>query len=129
MTPALPMRCPDCRGCALYEEHAAGRAEPLAHAGMVLDARTSTIRHGGREVGVTRTHSRILAALLRVPGRPVTFEVLRIAAGGEGADGGLSSDSLRTHLSQIRRDVIRRHGLPLAIEARKDVGYVALVPA
>ncbi len=119
------MRCPECRGCPLYEEHVSDVRGAFEHAGMWFDPSQSVIRYQGKTISVSPVQGQILGALLRARGRFLSLDVLRLVIHGDDPDGGVQDNTLRVQVSHIRSRVIEPHALPFVIRNRRGVGYAA----
>ncbi|MFN2464778.1 MAG: winged helix-turn-helix domain-containing protein [Candidatus Dormibacteria bacterium] len=84
-----------------------------------LDAQAGLVRHGGREVELTRRETQLLECLVARPGRYVSAEYILRSAWGDGA---LHRDQVRTYVARLRRKLARIEA-PTQIVNRARSGY------
>jgi two-component system OmpR family response regulator len=98
----------------------AGDAAVRSPSGLVLDPAAHSAAHGDREIPLTPTEFRLLAALAARPGAVVRRATLVAAAWPDGAR--VHDNTLDAYIARIRRK-LRDSGAPEAIETARGVGY------
>lgn len=95
--------------------------ESLSYASIALHPETQTATIADTQIALTAAESRLLGALIRARGKPVTRESLYQSVLGRSA---LPTDrSLDTHISNLRRKLTITAGDPPAIRAHRGIGY------
>jgi DNA-binding response OmpR family regulator len=105
---------------ALYKRHTGRVTSPAIIAGdLTLDPQTLSIRFGSKEVKLPRKCIRLLEILMTQPNRVFKRRELEIAAWGDEQP---TSDTLRSHMHVLRRELIRAGGYD-PIENLHGLGY------
>lgn len=105
---------------ALHRRHTSRVTSHTLVAGdLSLDPQTLAIRFSGREVKLPRKCVRLLEILMTQPNRVFNRKELEIAVWG---DEQVTSDTLRTHIHVLRRELIRAGGYD-PIENVRGFGY------
>jgi two-component system, OmpR family, response regulator len=105
---------------ALVRRGANGGAAVRTPSGLVLDPAGHGAAHGEREVALTPTEYRLLAALAAHPGTVVRRATLVAAGWPDGAV--VHDNTLDAYVARIRRK-LRELDAPEAIETARGVGY------
>jgi DNA-binding response OmpR family regulator len=101
--------------------HNASRIYPLSSSGVELDPERFEARVGGREMRLTVTEFRVLAALVAAPGVVKSREALVAAAYPE--ETYLSDRAIDCHVKRLRRKIAEVGGDPGAVETVYGLGY------
>lgn len=101
---------------------------------LTLDPGTFTATRGGAPIELTSFEFRVLLALARRAGKPVTREVLARAVHEDSANGPKSYDpsvdrSLDVHVSRLRQKLEDEPARPQRIKTVRGVGYVLTKPS
>jgi DNA-binding response OmpR family regulator len=103
--------------------HTGGAAGPIFTVGEVsLDPTSSTVTVGGRgPIPLTPTEARLLLALMRAGGRPLTRDALREQAWGYDYEG--SSNEVDVFVGRLRRKLESDPAEPRYLLTERGVGY------
>jgi len=105
---------------ALHKRHTGRVTSPAIIAGdLTLDPQTLSIRFGSREVKLPRKCVRLLETLMTQPNRVFKRRELETAVWGDAQP---TSDTLRSHMHVLRRELIRAGGYD-PIENLHGLGY------
>ncbi|MBN9163867.1 MAG: hypothetical protein BGO98_13170 [Myxococcales bacterium 68-20] len=108
------------RARAITRRHAATRSNILRAGDLALDLTSGHVTRGEKEVSLSAKERLILTALLRHPGRVLTYAQLVEQAWN--LDGEPSPEVIRAHIKNLRRKLME-HGGPGLIETVHGMGY------
>jgi DNA-binding response OmpR family regulator len=97
------------------------RAEPLAIGPLRIDLAARGVRYDGRDVELTPTEFRLLAALARAPNRVLSRQQLIDRAFDPGFDG--DERNIDVHMMNLRRKLALPPDAPVAIRTVYGAGY------
>lgn len=98
-----------------------GRAAPAPAGGLVLDPAAHALRHEDREVLLTPTEFRILAAITSRPGEVVRRRVVVAAAWPDGAR--VAENTIDSYIRRVRAK-LEQVGSPVTLQTVRGVGFV-----
>mgnify|MGYP001120650297 CR=1 FL=1 len=106
-----------------------GEEPPLVCGPLRLDPSTRQLFHGGKQIDLTGTETRILHNLMRNAGHVVTHSSLAEAVWGEwGENYADAANSLKVHIRRLREKLEVDPSHPRLILTKAGVGYLLAKP-